>query len=509
MLIRADAGPTIGTGHVMRCLALAQAWQAAGGQAMLLGYCPVELLQGRIRAAGVDFQPLAHRHPEAADLAATLGLLRTIGSEANPVAATWLVLDGYHFDPAYQQAVRRTGCRLLVIDDMARLPRCHADLLLNQNLAAEKLPYACDEQTTVMLGSRYLLLRPEFLSRRPGRREIPEVARKVLVTMGGADPEDVTPRVVRALERLDLPGLEGKLLVGAANPRLESLRAEIERSGADLELLTNAEDMPGLMAWADVAVAAAGITCWEMALMGLPAAVLVVAENQLKIAEPLAEAGAVVNLGWHDRLTPEGIATELAMLCGDQDRRRAQSEAGRRLVDGRGAERVVAVMRALDGPLPEDEVKLRPVAPEDMRPLWRLVNAPTVRQHSLNPAPIGWDEHVRWFNQKLSSPDTCIWVLDFHGLILGPIRYDRIDDETAQISLHVAAPFRRRGLATKLLNLTWQEACRRLRVNRLRALIKRDNAASQRTFLKAGFARIDSTPVRGQGCHVFEKRNQG
>ena len=506
MLIRADAGPTIGTGHVMRCLALAQAWLAGGGRSTLLGYCPAELLQRRIRAAGVDFQPLEHRHPKAGDLTATLDWLRRIGSEADPAAPAWLVLDGYHFDAAYQQAIRQTGCRLLVIDDMARLPRYYADLLLNQNLAAERLSYTCDEETTVMLGSRYALVRPEFLSCRPRRRRTPEMARRLLVTMGGADPENVTPQVVRALERLDLPGMEGKVLVGAANPRLESLRAAIERSGADLELLTNVEDMPRLMAWADVAVAAAGITCWEMALMGLPAAVLVVAENQLRIAEPLAEAGAVVNLGWHDRLTPDGIAAEVASLCRDQGRRRAQSEAGRRLFDGRGAERVVAVMRTLDGPLPEDQLRLRPVAPEDMLPLWRLVNQPTVRRNSLNSDPIPLDEHVRWFNQKLSSPDTCIWVLDFHGLVLAPIRYDRIDAETAQISLHVAAPFRRRGLATRLLNLTWQDACRRLKVNRLRAVIKQDNTASERTFLKAGFRRIDSPVPSGLACHVLEKR---
>jgi RimJ/RimL family protein N-acetyltransferase len=300
--------------------------------------------------------------------------------------------------------------------------------------------------------------------------------------------------------------MEGKILVGAANPRLESLRAAIERSGADFELLTNVEDMPGLMAWADVAVAAAGITCWEMAVMGLPAAVLVVAENQLRIAEPLAEAGAVVNLGWHDRLTPEGIAAEVASLCRDQGRRRAQSKAGRRLVDGLGAERVVAVMRGLDGPLPEDQLRLRPAVPEDMLSLWRLVNQPTVRHNSLNSDPIPLDEHVRWFNQKLSSPDTCIWVLDLHGLILGPIRYDRIDAETAQISLHVAAPFRRRGLATRLLNLTWQDACRRLKVIRLRAVIKQGNTASERTFLKAGFRRVDSPVPSGTACHVLDKR---
>ena len=523
LLIRADAGEAIGTGHVMRQLALARAVQSVGGRVTLLSHCPSPRLVERIRAAGVAFEPLAGRHPDPADLSATLALLkrgeslhrslfhpRPSSLTPHPSPLTWVVLDGYHFDAAYQEAIRlhQRGCRLLVIDDTAHLPQYHADLLVNQNFPAAELDYVCDEHTTLMLGPRYALVRPEFREHEPRARDAAEVGRKVLVTMGGEDPENVTRLALRAVEQLDLPGLECRIVVGPANPHLETLRHDVQRSPANLQLLTNVTDMPGLMAWADVALSAAGITCWELALMQLPAVVLVLADNQQSVAEPLAERGVVVNLGRSDELTAETIARELEALCRDRRRRIRQSEAGRKLVDGRGAERVVAVMRALDESIPEDQLTLRPIAAEDMLAVWRLANAPTVRGNSLSSDPIPLDTHVAWFAGKLSSPDTRMWALDFHGLLVGQIRYDRVEAETAEISLSVAAAFRRRGLGSKLLELTRKPAADQLGVSRFRAVVRRENQSSVRTFLKAGFARVASKDVGPHACDVFEQDSE-
>jgi len=536
LLIRADAGEGIGAGHVMRQLALAQAVQSVGGRATLLSHCPSPRLVEHVRAAGITFEPLADRHPDPADLSATLALLkrgkgrgdrckapgtrdhgrglasgpsRSSSLIPHPSPSRWIVLDGYHFDTAYQEAIRlhQTDCRLLVIDDPAHLPRYHADLLVNQNLPATELDYVCDEHTTLMLGPRYALVRPEFRKHAPRARVAAEVSRKVLVTLGGEDPENVTLLALRAVDELDLPGLECRVVVGPANPHLETLRRHVQRSSANLRLLTNVTDMPGLMAWADVALSAAGITCWELALMQLPAVVLVLAENQQSIAEPLAERGVVVNLGRPEKLTAETIAGELEALCRDRRRRVRQSEAGRKLLDGRGAERVVAVMRALDEPIPEDQLTLRSIAAEDMLPIWRLANAPSVRGNSLSSEPIPLDTHAAWFAQKLSSPDTRMWALDFHGLLLGQIRYDRVEAGAAEISISVAAAFRRRGLGSKLLEQTRNSAADHLGVSRFRAVVRRENQPSVRTFLKAGFHRVTSKDIRGQACEVFERNS--
>ena len=349
LVIRADAGPAIGIGHVMRCLALARAWREAGGEATLVGRSPTGDLRERIRAAGIDYRPLGQTHPDPSDLAMTRDVVQAAVAEQGGAGGAWLAVDGYHFDARYYQALRETGCRVLVVDDMAHLPYYDADLILNQNLGAEELDYPSGGRTVLLRGVRYVLLRPEFQRYREVGRDVARTAKRVLVTLGGADPRNVTEQAVRALEQVELPGLEAKIVAGAANPRAGRLREEIGRGRADVELLTRVDDVPWLMAWADVALSAAGSTCWELAFMGLPAAVVVAADNQVPIARRLAEEGVVDHLGDWEDLTAERIAGRLASLCRDQARRREMSRCGRRMVDGLGAQRVVAAMRDLDG----------------------------------------------------------------------------------------------------------------------------------------------------------------
>jgi UDP-2,4-diacetamido-2,4,6-trideoxy-beta-L-altropyranose hydrolase len=548
LLVRADAGPQIGTGHLMRSLALAHAWQSAGGRATFVTCCSVEGLRARIQAAGAGLLALERPHPDPADLAATLALLARVRSQSASPEPTWIVLDGYQFDPAYQQAIRRAGCRLLVIDDMAHLAHYHADLLLNQNLGAEQLNYPCDADTALLLGCRYALLRPEFQRWRSFRRETPKTARKLLVTLGGADPDNATATVIAALERLDLPQLEVKVMVGAANSHVKTLREQLRRSSQRIELLTDPPDVPELMAWADVAVSAAGSTCWELAFMQLPALLLVLAENQEQVARRVSAAGAATCLGRAQQPAaghrPEGgrvaaeIAEALSQLCRRRSRRAGQSQAGRRLLDGRGADRVVGVMQALGGtPLANragtvstaggiseaqlsassiqhsafsdtktGQVELRPATADDVLPLWRMANDPAVRRSALSSSdPIPLRSHARWFKRRLASPGSCIWVLDLHGLVLGQVRYDRTDSHTAEISISVMPAFRQRGLATRLLESTCRPACERLGVRRLRAIVRQENLPSARTFARAGFAKVDSRPIRDHPCHIYER----
>ena len=509
LLVRADAGPQIGTGHLMRSLALARAWQSAGGQVTFVTCCDVEPLRERIRASGARLASLSHPHPDPADLAVTLALLADTKSQDAPPAPTWVALDGYQFDSAYQQAIRHAGARLLVIDDVAHLGQYHADVLLNQNPGAQRLDYPCDPDTVLLLGCHYALLRPEFQRWSSFQRVTPKRVRRLLVTLGGADPHNLTGTVVAALSRLDLPQLEAKVLVGSANPHLETLRRQVrhhpEGTRPHIEMRTDVSDVSELMAWADLAVSAAGSTCWELAFMQLPAVLLVLADNQEPVARQVSAAGAATNLGRAERLTAEAIAEALWKLCRNQRRRASQSQAGRRLVDGRGAQRVVAVIEALEGSLPVDQVKLRPATAEDAVPLWRLANDPAVRQAAIASAdPIPLQSHLRWYKRRLASPGSCLWVLDFHGLVLGQVRYDQTDARTAEIAISVAPAFRQRGLATRLLEMTCPRACQRLGARRLRAIIRQENLLSARAFAKAGFTKIDSCWLQDHPCHVFE-----
>lgn len=345
LLIRADASAQIGSGHIMRCLALARAWQRRGGHASFLSYCESKAIRLRIRSAGIGFIPLESSHPAPIDLHTILMTLEQ-GHRSDHLMCTQpcVVLDGYHFDASYQKTVQGISQRAVVIDDIANLPRYHASVLLNQNINAAHLTYRCDPGTKLLLGPRYALLRPEFLLWQNWRREIPDAARKVLVTLGGSDPDNVTLKVIRTLLRAEVKGLEAIVVIGSDNPHGVVLHEAIAHSKGNIHLVHNAVNMPELMAWADVAVSAGGSTCWELAFMGLPHIVLVLASNQQGIAEGLALYGLAVNMGWHASVGDSDLTNALRELMQDSARRRLMSQRGRRLVDGDGAARVVAIL---------------------------------------------------------------------------------------------------------------------------------------------------------------------
>lgn len=488
----------------MRCLALAQAWKAHGGRAAFLSHGASDSLRRRVEGADFPLVALENTHPHTLDLQVTLSKLQGIAylSSLRP----WLVLDGYHFDSAYQGAVRAAGYPLLVVDDTAHLSSYHADVLLNQNLHAERLGYAHGPETVLLLGARYVLLRPEFLAWQGWRRDIPEVARRVLITLGGGDPHNLTVTVMKAVQRVNVPGLEAVVVIGAQNPHFKELQEQTRAGGNSVRLIRDTADMAEWMAWADVAVSAGGSTCWELAFMGLPTITMILAENQQSVAEELARAGAAVNLGWFRQLTAALITRELTDLCQDQKRRRRQSSAGRRLVDGGGAERVVAVIRSLGQPVfSEDLWHLRPATWEDRFSLWRLANDPTVRAHSFHPKPIPLDGHEEWFVAKLRSPYSRIWLLDVGGKVAAQVRYDRTEDDILEIDFSVDQAFRGKGIGTRLLSTTSGLACRQMGGRRLRGIVLRGNHPSKQAFIKAGFEPVNEIQRDGHRCLVFER----
>jgi len=496
LVIRADAFSRIGTGHIMRCFALAQAWQLEGGHIVFLSHCESDALRQRITGAGMELIPIANPQPDPRDLQTTLEVLRTRSAKArenlqleigNP---TWLVLDGYHFDPAYQNVVRMAGHRLLVVDDMGHLPAYHADILLNQNLGAEKINYNCDPDTNLLLGSRYALLRQEFLAWRGWQREIPDVAHKVLVTMGGGDPDNVTLKVIRALEQVQVDELEAVVVVGDDNPHLDILQSAIRSRQSKIRLVCNARNMSELMAWADLAVTAGGSTCWELALMGLPSVVLVLSENQRAIAEDLESTGISINMGWHAFVQADNIAYQLRSIILSSERRRNMSNCGRLLVDGYGPLRVLRLMRG-------DELTLRSLQSTDCRLLWEWANDPITRAQSFSTEKIIWENHVFWFKSIQADASILYYIaVDKNGVPAGQIRF-QVDRQEAVISVSVAPEQRGRGYGAEIIRLGTRKLWTTTQIKIIHAYIKKDNSASVQAFVKAGFVYAGLIEIHG------------
>jgi len=340
LLVRADAGVGIGVGHAMRCLALAHAWKSRGGEVEFLSHGQQKSLEERVERAGMKWTALARVHPHPGDLETTI---RRLGELAESSAAPWLVLDGYHFDSTYHQSVRGAGYPLLVIDDDSFARAHHGNILLNPildgaNAQTKSLDFL------ILSGLEFVLLRSEFLVHRGRKRSIAPIARRVLVTFGGSDPRNVTLKAMKAVKTLPIEGLEVIVVAGGHNQHTGLLQQEMSTWRHPVRLVKDTVDMPGLMAWADVALSAAGSTCWELAFMGLPSMVIVTAENQERVASVVEKSGFGISLGQELELTEADIRDAVYRLCSDKSMRRQLSHRGREVVDGAGGERVAEVI---------------------------------------------------------------------------------------------------------------------------------------------------------------------
>ena len=337
LIVRADAGIATGTGHLMRCIALAQAWQEHGGQAVFITVCESGSLRQRLKDEGFKVIEMEQPYPNPSDWEITAQELRR-----NPDA--WVVLDGYHFDPEYQLLIKEMGHRLLVIDDMAHLVHYYADIVLNQNINAEELKYSCEPNTKLLLGTNYVLLRQEFITWKGWQRHIPEVAQNVLVTMGGSDPDNVTLKVIQALEKVEANNLHVIVVVGGSNPHVNILKKVLANTKITVCLEQNTDRMPELMTWADIAVSAGGSTCWELAFMGVPSIICVMAPNQEKNAHKLREQGVSIIIRNGLQIKLKILSSLITQLMKDLDARMAMVKKGSSLVDGNGAVRITNYM---------------------------------------------------------------------------------------------------------------------------------------------------------------------
>lgn len=339
LIIRADADVAIGSGHVMRCLALAKAWQEHGGEVAFWGRINAEPLRERIVAEGCRLRLLSDSHPDPSDRAAIVAWLREVHEQSG-----WVVLDGYHFDAGYHDAIRASGWPLLVIDDYAHLPEYHADILLNPNAYAGELAYHTGGETLRLLEARFAPLRREFYLARAQEHLVAVQGRRILVTMGGADQDNVCGRVADALLLMGRSDLEVRIVSGSLNPHRQDLSKRLKKASFHVEVLAAVAEMAPLMQWADLAISAAGSTCWELAALGVPMLVTVLAENQERVATSLDAHGAAMTLGWFHAWQPAQAAGVIEGLLADQEKRRRMGEKGRCLVDGMGCGRVVEKM---------------------------------------------------------------------------------------------------------------------------------------------------------------------
>jgi spore coat polysaccharide biosynthesis predicted glycosyltransferase SpsG len=382
----------------------------------------------------------------------------------------------------------REHARLLAIDDLGREHDC--DWLLDQNFHPQpELRYAgrVPQRCALLLGPRHALLRAEFGDARKTTMPRSGPVRKILVFLGGMDVDNVTGKVLEALNLAKCDLLQIDVVIGVSQPA----RAQIEawcasRPGARCHV--QATNMAQLFAAADLAVGAGGTTTWERCAVGLPTLALCLAENQRELLEQGGRHGFVC--------VPEGIATDagaialhLRALLGNEGLRHHLSRTGMELVDGGGAHRVVA---ALSGAA----VQLRRATSADAAALYAWRTHPRVRAVSRNTAEFAYDEHLRWMDKVLNDPQRHLLIGERDGEPVGVLRLDVAGDE-AEVSIYLAPNRIGRGDGAALLRAgeEWLRAKRPV-VQRLNAWVNTGNAASELLFERCGYDRQSTQYVK-------------
>lgn len=469
-LFRCDASAAIGGGHVMRCLTLAHALTLRNWNCVMAAQPETATVVPEIAQYPVVVLPEAGVTAEIDAMA-----------RAAPAGCDLVVVDHYSRDVAFHRACRRFSRSILVMDDLADR-RYDCDILLDQTMTHQEMHYRplVPAECELLLGPSYALLRPEFAAMRQAalaRRSQAKPVRRILVSFGSVDSQGLGARMTRALLPLmpdvvfDLAGSFGSDISGLVSDFPGRVIAHGRVNG-----------MATLMAEADLAIGAGGITSWERCALGLPSAVVVISENQDASSQQLEQQGAILLLGKLSNLDFSDAARRVVELTSSAEALRKMSCAAASIADGLGIGRV---LNEIDPPRTRlgVPIRLRPVRDEDIDILFAWQTEGAARIYTRNPAPPTRAEHIEWFRKRNASSSGLFAIIRHGAIDCGVIRCDPAGDGAFEVTIMIAGLHRGRGIAVPAL----LAAAAKMAPAPLLAEIHADNEPSRRAFLAAGF----------------------
>ncbi|MDR0701105.1 MAG: UDP-2,4-diacetamido-2,4,6-trideoxy-beta-L-altropyranose hydrolase [Azoarcus sp.] len=506
IVFRVDASSMMGTGHVMRCLTLADALAASGAKCHF--FCrehPGNLVEW-IQKTGYPVETLPLSEKKDADLFHSHWLGATREEDATACAALlaqnppvdWLIVDHYALEEHWEKALHPHCRNLMVIDDLADR-RHDCSLLLDQNLVANwehrydaLLPESCGR----MLGPRYALLQPQYAElhdRIPPREG---KVRRIIAYFGGVDAHDLSGMAVDAFLSLEHPEIALDVVIHPTIPHTAALREKAARYPR-ITLHENLPSLASLMARADLAIGACGATSWERCCLGLPTLAVTLAENQRPIAAQLHERGLIHWLGDAPEITPAILSQALREII--PQGLPAMSEACRALVDGRGTGRVTSLLTINR----ETPLVARPAKWKDENLLLEWANDPLVRKNSFHSETIDRNTHRKWFRERLREfGQSRLYIVETEsGFPVGQVRFDRLGQEW-EMDYSLDARLRRRHLGRSLLRTALLKFRQEIDTPLILARVKENNPGSCRIFESLGFDRqneLNSPPLYTPG----------
>lgn len=430
IVVRADASLTMGSGHIMRCLTLADRLKQQGHDITFICREHDGHLADLIGQKGFAVQLLAksetadfikqHAHSE------WLGISESDDfAECQPILQAlkpdWLIIDHYAIGKNWEQQAKRLlpNLKILAIDDLA--DRTHdCEILLDQNFGRKNEDYQAlvPSHCQLLLGTRYTLLRDEFASWRAmslNRRKSVQPPKHILVNLGGVDNDNVTLKILQSLNTFVQQSTQSfnvTVVMGKTAPHIESVQRFAKHASFACAVLVNVTNMAQLMANADLAIGAAGSTTWERCCLGLPMVLIVLADNQQVIAKALADKNlvkVVTDIGALDEQLPR-LLSELA------DNYKKFSRQSAKLVDGQGAKRVAHWIKFAQK---FQHCQVRQATQADSQMIWQWRNHVDVRRWMFGQDEIALADHEKWYGRQLDRANVHLLIFEVAGEPMG------------------------------------------------------------------------------------------
>lgn len=438
IIIRADASLHIGSGHVMRCLTLADLLKQNGHEISFICREHDGNLADVITQKGFDNYLLPKKHYQ--DFAKNYAHSEWLGvSEADDFAEcepildklrpNWLIIDHYAIANNWESLAKKLlpNVKILAIDDLADRPH-DCEILLDQTYGRQIQDYQPLVPTScqLLVGTRYALLRDEFRQWREislNRRQSANFAvKQILVNLGGVDKDNITLNVLQCLQSFihtTKKDVTVTVVMGKTAPHIANVQAFARQANFACEVIVGANNMAELMANADLAIGASGSTTWERCCLGLPSVLLVLADNQITVANNLAKKNVATVINDLSKLNEQ-----LTQILTDLPKQIKQlSQKSQQLVDGLGASRVVNQLEFVQK---YPFATIRPATTADTKMIWQWRNHPNVRAWMFGQDEIALNEHEKWFNKQLSSPNVHLMIFNVDNQPMGVINVTRI-----------------------------------------------------------------------------------
>ena len=471
---RVDANEQIATGHLMRCIAIAEACRRQGEKCLFLLAENKET--ERLKEHNLPFYIL---NTCWNDLESELPMLQQILQKER---ITKLVVDSYQVTEIYLRSLNEQ-VPVLYVDDL-ELHTYDVNAVLHYSEWQEDYAYREKyllKNTKVLSGMQYVPLRDEFSPDEQGKiRE-----KSILITTGGTDPFNITGTLLQRLKKQEeLREYAFHVIVGSMNQHEAELKL-MEEKDTRIFLHKNVKNMSYFMKTCRFAVSAGGTTLFELCACGIPTVCFSFADNQQRFVNELDKKHIMISAG--DARTEKDFVGKIcdSLMLYHKNEEMALSYAKRMqaLVDGRGTERIAKYLCAKRKKF--GQIHLRKAQSADAELLYEWKNDPVCIQNSLSKRRVYWEEHQKWFSSMLDSDKAGIFVVEVGGDSAAQIRLDKVG-VCGTISYSIAKEYRGYGLGTEMMQLIEKKATE-MGIYELRAVVLRYNIASRKVFLQAGY----------------------